>query len=123
MKRKTYQREAITLIFEREKRPLTIPEIVEAGREIVPSLNQATVYRNLNRLIQEGQLQKVQPSKPGGLYELAKAEHHHYFHCRKCNRSFEIPGCGLRQKGAVGGGFIIEDHKVFLFGVCQSCSC
>jgi len=123
MKRKTYQRKAITHIFEREKRPLTITEIVDAGREIVPSLNQATVYRNLNRLIQEGKLQKVQHSKLVGLYELANTGHHHYFHCRKCDRSFEIPGCGLRQKGAIAGGFIIEDHKVFLFGVCQSCSC
>jgi len=66
------------------------------------SRDQATVYRNLKRLIQE---------------------HHHYFHCRVCDHSFEIPGCGLRQKAMTPGGFIIENHEVFLFGVCRSCRC
>lgn len=123
MKRETSQRAAIADILQREKRPLKITEIVNAGRKIVPSLNQATVYRNLKRLIYEGQLRKVKHPRLGTLYEQIGTRHHHYFHCRVCDQSFEIPGCGLRQKATIPGGFVIENHEVFLFGVCQSCSC
>ncbi len=55
------------------------------------------------------------------LYERTGRGHHHHFHCRACNRVFELPGCALKEEGAAPEGFVVEDHEIFLFGVCPSC--
>ena len=82
MKRKTNQRSAIREVFENDDRPLGIEEILEAGRQTVGSLNQATVYRNLKILVQNGWLKKINAPELGTLYEIAGKEHHHHFQCR-----------------------------------------
>jgi len=43
MRRETAQRRAIEKVFTRLERPLCITEIMEHGREMVGTLNQATV--------------------------------------------------------------------------------
>ena len=59
MKRKTSQRAAIEQVFCQLDRPLGIEEILETGRMAVESLNQATVYRNVKLLLENGWLKQV----------------------------------------------------------------
>jgi Fur family ferric uptake transcriptional regulator len=65
----------------------------------------------------------VHPSL-GTLYELAGKGHHHHFHCRACNRTLAlaVPGCALKEDAMVPDGFVVEEHQVFLFGICPSCA-
>ena len=121
MKRKTNQRNAIRKVFENDDRPLGIEEILEAGRQAVESLNQATVYRNLKLLVQNGWLKKINAPELGTLYEIAGKKHHHHFQCRACDRMFEIEGCAFNDRQSTPPGFITESHEVFLFGLCVSC--
>lgn len=121
MKRKTVQRDAIQEVFLRKNRPLRVEEILEFGRSAVESLNQATVYRNLKLLVESGWLRAIHHPEAGTLYERAEKEHHHHFHCRSCDRLFELPGCALNEKKSTPPGFIAEGHEVFLFGLCSSC--
>lgn len=122
MKRKTSQRAAIEQVFFRLDRPLGIEEILQAGRGIVGSLNQATVYRNLKRLVANGSVRQISHPTLGTLYERTDKGHHHHFHCHACNRVFELPGCALKEVAAAPDGFVVETHEVFLFGVCPSCA-
>lgn len=122
MKRKTVQREAIEKVLREHQRPLGVDEILAYGRKIVPSLNQATVYRNLKLLLDSGWLDKITHPLLGALYEQRSRIHHHHFFCRSCNRAFDLPGCALDMKHAAPDGFIVEDHDIFLFGICPSCS-
>ena len=122
MQRKTTQRTAIEQVFLNEDRPLGIEDILRLGRTQVESLNQATVYRTLKLLIDKGWLKQVNHPTMGMLYERSGKGHHHHFHCRDCNRVLELPGCSLRQETAAPEGFIVEDHTIFLFGVCSSCA-
>ena len=121
MKRKTSQRTAIKQVFYRQDGPLSVEEILKAGRAIVESLNQATVYRNLKIMVEEGSLQQINHPSLGTLYERAGKGHHHHFHCRGCNRVFELPGCALNLKEAAPDGFVLEGHVIYLSGVCPSC--
>ena len=121
MKRNTTQRMAIEQVFRQHDRPLGMDEILEYGRELVETLNQATVYRNLKILIDDGWLKRIAHPTIGTIYERADKEHHHHFHCRSCNRAFEVPGCALKEDEMAPEGFEVEDHEVFLFGVCPSC--
>lgn len=122
MKRKTTQKEAIQQVFRQADRPLGIEEILRAGRERVPALNRATVYRNVKLFLEEGWLVRFNHPTRGTLYERAGKGHHHHFHCRICDRVFELPGCALNEKEAVPEGFLTESHEVFLSRVCSSCS-
>lgn len=122
MKRKTIQRTAIEQVFRQQDRPLGIEEILNNGRAIVESLNQATVYRNLKLLVESGWIKKINHPSLGTLYERTAKGHHHHFHCQACNRVFNLPGCALNLEEAAPDGFVVEDHEVFLFGVCPSCA-
>ena len=122
MKRKTSQRVAIEQVFANENRPLGIEEILALGRSQVESLNLATVYRNLKLLVDTGRLTQINHPVVGTMYERAGKGHHHHFHCHTCNRVYDLPGCALNEQDAVPKGFVVEDHEIFLFGVCPSCA-
>jgi len=122
LRRKTAQRVAIEKVFTEHDRPLGVDEVLACGRKLVDSLNQATVYRNLKMLIDDGWLKRLSHPSLGTLYERTGKGHHHHFHCRKCNRAFELPGCALNEEEAAPKGYVIEDHEIYLFGVCPSCA-
>lgn len=122
MRRNTTQRTAIKEVFTQHERPLTVDEVLDFGRENVDSLNQATVYRNLKILIDDGWLRRLTHPSLGTLYERTEKGHHHHFHCRNCNKAFELPGCALKDKKIAPDGFVVEDHEIYLFGTCPSCS-
>ena len=122
MRRNTTQRMAIEKVFREHERPLGVDEVIKHGRKLVASLNQATVYRNLKILVDDGWLVRITHPSLGVLYERTGKGHHHHFHCRECNRVFELPGCTLKEEEAAPDGYIVEGHEIFLFGVCPSCA-
>jgi Fur family transcriptional regulator, ferric uptake regulator len=122
MQRRTSQRAAIEQVFLHEDRPMGVEEILGAGRRQVESLNQATVYRNLKLLVASGWLRAIRHPILGTLYERTGKGHHHHFHCRVCDRVFELPGCALDEAEAAPSGFVTEGHEVFFFGVCAACA-
>ena len=121
MERRTSQRAAIRQAFVDENRPLGVEDVLRAGQRMVPSLNQATVYRNLKLLAEEGWLSRIHHPVLGTLYERTRLAHHHHFLCRVCRRVFELPGCALSET-AVPPGFVMDNHEVFLSGSCYSCA-
>ncbi len=120
-RRNTTQRNAIENVFRQHERPLGVDEVLRYGRRLVASLNQSTVYRNLKILVEDGWLKRISHASLGVLYERTGKGHHHHFHCRQCNRTFELPGCALKEEDVAPDGFIVEDHDIFLFGICPSC--
>jgi Fur family transcriptional regulator, ferric uptake regulator len=121
IRRKTSQKNAIREVFQENDRPLAIEEILSAGRRKIESLDPSTVYRNLKLLVEQGWLSKISHPALGTLYEKSGKAHHHHFHCRFCNRVFELPGCALNEEKLTPPGFVTEGHEVFLFGACASC--
>lgn len=121
LKRNTTQRTAIEQVFNHHERPLSVDEVLAYGQTFVASLNKATVYRNLKMLVDGGWLKPVFHPSLGTLYERTGKGHHHHFHCRKCNRTFDLPNCALKENEAAPDGFVVEKHEVFLFGLCPIC--
>lgn len=122
MVRKTAQREAIHKAIAETANPLQVSDILERAQRHMPSINQATVYRNVKRLVEEGWLRRVDHPSLGTLYERAGKPHHHHFHCLVCNRLIELPGCAVDQAEDLPPGFSVEGHELFLFGTCAECS-
>jgi Fur family ferric uptake transcriptional regulator len=121
--RATTQRGAIRDALRAAAGPLLPEEILAAARDSCPTLGQATVYRALRRLEEAGEVQRVNIGDGRPRYEATRA-HHHHFHCRKCERVYDIDGC-MRAPASLGqnlpDGFELEGHEVVLFGVCSDC--
>ena len=90
-------------------------------KELMPSINLATVYRNLNALIKEGVIQKVMVDG-GDRFDKTLGPHAH-FQCKVCNSVVDIEGIDLSCINS--SGFLkdnqIDEVDVTLKGVCQRC--
>ena len=121
-KRQTKQKETIMSICLNSPNALTIEDIHTKAKKTISSLNLATVYRNINKLVDEGILVKFSHPQKGTFYEKAGKPHHHHFFCSDCNTAIEIPGCGLSLDKQINEGFVIDSHEVFLHGTCAKCA-
>lgn len=122
MQRETRQRKAIRQAFQEAGHPLSPKELLAAARRHVKGLGIATVYRNIRRLEDEGWLEAVElPGEPAR-YEVAGKGHHHHFHCRKCDRVFEVEGCPGHLGEVTPPGFQLESHEFVLYGLCDRCA-
>ncbi|RMH15389.1 MAG: transcriptional repressor [Acidobacteria bacterium] len=121
-RRKTQQRAAIHKAIERADRPVGPQEILSAAQADVPALGIATVYRNLRRLVADGILRVVELPGAPSRYELAGKEHHHHFHCRACDRVFEVDDCPGSIADLTPTGFRLEAHDITLYGRCRDCA-
>ena len=120
-RRMTRQKAAIWQVVQSSARPLGPHEILAAARRRVPGLGLATVYRCLNRLLEEGDVTPVEiPGQPRR-YERAGLAHHHHFFCHRCSRVYELDGCGLRDPHPAPRGFAVESHEIILYGTCAAC--
>ena len=121
MERDTQQRRAIRAAIEDAARPLTPQEVLEAARSQSPGLGLATVYRTLRSGVEGGWLQQVDLPGEAPRYEPTGKQHHHHFHCRRCDRVYEIEGCPEGLRGLTPPGFSLEEHEVVLYGRCAEC--
>jgi Fur family ferric uptake transcriptional regulator len=120
--RDTKQRRAIREALVDAGHPLSPKELHEAAQSQVRGLGIATVYRNIRLLQDEGEVVPVElPGEPPR-YELSGKEHHHHFHCRICDRVFEVEGCPGDLSRITPKGFKLEDHEFVLYGRCDACA-
>ncbi len=122
LNRRTAQRDAIRLAFERADRPLSPVETLAAARLEVPGLGIATVYRNIRQLVEEGWLEEVPLPGAPNRYEIAGKHHHHHFRCRSCDRVYEVDACPPDLRALLPTGFRLESHDITLIGRCATCA-
>ena len=122
MERSTRQRVAIRAAIDAAGRPLSPQEVLQAARSELPGLNQATVYRNLKSLLNEGDIVAVTLPGDHPRYEATKHAHHHHFQCTQCKRVFGALDCLADFVPLAPHGFTVERHEVTLYGRCDGCS-
>lgn len=118
----TRQKTAIRDAFIEADRPLSPDEVLEGAQRHHPSLGKATVYRNIQSLVDEGWLQPVEIPGDSTRYELSGKEHHHHFQCNRCKKLYELEGCLPSFKLKVPRGFRTTGHEFFLYGLCSQCN-
>lgn len=103
---------------------VTPEEVYAHVSEITPTLNQATVYRTLHFLSEQGVITVTQLMNGRFGYEIAGPQPHHHLVCRHCKDSTELPHQMLRQFfGSVENeyDFAIEMDHISFFGLCAAC--
>lgn len=121
MLRHTQQRAAIRSALERAGRPLSPQELLAEARREVPEIGQATIYRAIKLLLEEGMAEEVKVPGEPDRYEAAGKHHHHHFLCRACNRMFEMEGCPGNLQKLAPAGYTVEGHELTLYGRCPTC--
>ena len=120
--RQTRQKQAIREAFEAADRPLAPEEALTSAQGKVPRISLATVYRNINALVDDRWLVRVDLPGFPPRYEVAGKKHHHHFHCRECGKVFELAGCGVNPKPKLPRGFRATGHEFYLYGTCSTCN-
>ncbi len=124
MERSTAQRRAIFHALQRAQGPLTPHEVHELATEDMQGLGLATVYRNLNRLEEAGEVVVVHLPGESTRFEPAGRGHHHHFRCQRCDQVFELSTTcpvAVLEGIALPGGFHVTHHELTLYGLCTEC--
>lgn len=119
--RNTRQRQIVTQVIQEADRPLTVHEVLAEGQKHLSTLGLATVYREIGRLSESGELRTVSISGDPPRYELAK-HHHHHFKCTECDKVYELEGCSDALKKLVPRGFKPQAHDLTFYGLCRVCA-
>jgi Fe2+ or Zn2+ uptake regulation protein len=122
--RLTPQRYAILQVLEQCGCHLSPSEIREQAGKIIPNLTEATVYRNLDFLAQQGLVLVAHVGSGRIVYESAAHPHHHLY-CRHCGGSVDITHedlAPLYDRIQQKTGFRLDSSHVTFFGVCPKCA-
>ena len=86
----------------------------------------ATVYRVLTQFEQAGLLKRSNFESGKAVFELNEGQHHDHLICLQCGRveEFYDPEIEKRQqKIAKDRGFVLQDHALSLYGICNKGDC
>ncbi len=119
--RNTRQKDAIRVAFTTADRPLSHDEALALAQQQVEGLSIATVYRNINLLVEENWLARVEVPGDTTRYEVAGKGHHHHFQCNECGKLYELEGCGIEMPPDLPPGFRPTGHELFVYGLCDHC--
>jgi len=99
-------------------------EIFLRVRKTLPRISLGTVYRNLQRLVEEGKLRVLPSGGRSTRYDPVVTEHDHFI-CRQCGKIFDVLVTGDRQidfTALVEQGFTIAAQSLSIHGCCRDCS-
>jgi Fe2+ or Zn2+ uptake regulation protein len=101
---------------------LSAQDIYEKIRRTHPEISVATVYRNLNILLEAGLVQVVGHTSQKEIYD-ARTDCHAHFICRGCGRIFDIEDLDhspVLARLAAAGHHVTESKSTF-YGLCAHC--
>ncbi|HHU48179.1 MAG: Fur family transcriptional regulator [Caldicoprobacterales bacterium] len=118
----TRQRESILAVLSEEGHQLlSAREIFKKVLKNGGCTNFSTVYRNLELLMQEGIVRKVELNRDAACYELSNCEeHHHHLVCTKCGNIQVTSYCPLDELQDEDG-FVPTEHHFEIYGYCKDC--
>jgi len=104
---------------------VTIDQLLDVVRAVDPRVGYATVYRTMKLLAEGGLVHERKFGDGFTRYELADEEaHHDHLICLDCGKitEFEEPAIeALQERIAARYGFVVQDHKHELYGLCADC--
>lgn len=123
MQRNTIQLDIISSVVRRMNHHATADEIYQEVAKEYPSIGKSTVYRNLQKICDQGNL--VRREFPGSpeVFDTICTNHYH-IRCTNCQKIFDvdmdyIPDLADSIKDS--HGFHITGHDIIFSGICPEC--
>lgn len=122
----TKQRDEIVEFFSRHRgKCFSAKDIIRSG-EI--KSGEATVYRTLSKLAENGVLKRFTDGASGACYQLAESsdcDKHFHLKCEKCGKLIHVD-CGfmaeIKQHIESDHDFYVDLGKTVFYGLCGACS-
>ena len=101
---------------------IDIDGLYESLKNIFPYISLATVYKNINSMVDNGFLTEVKIPGLKARYELSKDNHAHLF-CTKCGelKDIKVDDTWITNNTAKESGYKITNTLITFEGVCPSC--
>jgi len=121
--RMTRQRQVILEELRKVNTHPSADEIYEIVRKRLPRISLGTVYRNLEILSANGEIQKLELGCSLKRFDGVAQEHYH-IRCLDCDRVIDVPSgfdvC-ITHELAENTDFKIIGHKLVFIGICPAC--
>lgn len=122
--KKSRQRERIYELLLNTGIHPTASWIYDQVKKEFPDLSMGTVYRNLNILIEQGLVRKIDFGSTFDRYDANTAPHYHFI-CERCGSitDLAIPrDNSLHQRVESDTNLKVKRHRIEFFGLCEKCS-
>ena len=127
---KTKQREIILkFLIENKERHVTVDEIVFDLREQGISVGKTTVYRYIDKLVEEGRARRfVSEEKNGAAFQYVendRCDEHFHLKCVECGKFIHLECDHLNdiaRRVYEDHKFTIDRSKTVLYGICDECA-
>ena len=122
-RRNTIQKDLVRNAVCEMKRHVTANEVYEFVKEFCPTIGKGTVYRNLDILVEEGDLRKVEVPDGPNRFDLTLKNHYHV----RCVNYGEISDVdmdqipGLLERIHNTHGIEFVDYDISFKGICPKC--
>jgi Fur family ferric uptake transcriptional regulator len=124
-RRQTRQRAAVTEALEAQGEFRSAQEIYDMVRRRGDSVGLTTVYRALQSMAEDGQVDVIVRGDGESVYRQCSPSHHHHLVCRSCRSTVEIDAPDVERWAtdvAARHGYRDVTHTVEVFGVCSRCA-
>lgn len=125
VRRHTRQRAAVTAALEQTDEFVSAQDLHASLRAGGDRIGLATVYRSLQTLSEDGQVDVRRGEDGEALYRRCSTGHHHHLVCRSCGRTVEVES-RVVERWAAGvardNGFVDAVHTLEITGTCPDCA-
>ena len=116
------QRESIKACLMACRDHPTADDIYMRIREEYPNISLGTVYRNLNLLVDTGQLRRVGVPGEADRFDWELPSHQHLY-CRRCKKviNLALPSCPVEEMIRQCPDIQAEGYNFIIVGLCPDC--
>jgi Fur family transcriptional regulator, ferric uptake regulator len=125
VRRQTRQRAAVAAALDSTDEFVSAQDLHASMRASGDRIGLATVYRSLQTLSEDGQLDVRRGEDGEALYRRCSTGHHHHVVCRVCGRTVEVESRSVERWAAAVAkdhGFVDTVHTVEITGTCPDCA-
>jgi len=125
VRRPTRQRAAVAALLADTGEFRSAQELHAALRAAGHKVGLATVYRNLQAMAAEGEVDMLRTDDGEAAYRACSTGHHHHLVCRHCGRTVEVEGPAVEawaNRVSAQHGFTEVHHTLEIFGTCADCA-
>lgn len=119
----TPARTAINDFLSTSDTPVDVDQIIRYLRSQKLNTNKVTVYRNIDSMLENGTINRLEFGEGKFRYEIVK-NHHHHLICTNCGKieDIEIDLTKEFEKEILKKKkFLVKSHSLEFFGLCKSC--
>ena len=121
--KRSRQRERILSILQHTDTHPTASWLYDELKKEFNNLSMGTVYRNLNILVDQRLVKKIEAGSGFDRFD-ANIETHYHFICKKCGSIDDLSMTPLKELNAKAEketGYRVESHRLDFHGLCPDC--